>query len=526
MEQEHQNTSRTSLYLTVFVAGMATLAVEFTISRMLQTVFGTSNIVWANVIGLVLFFLTLGYFLGGWLADRHPQPTPFYWLVTVAGFCCVFFLLLTSVVLRQAASALAAVNIGAVLSSLIVIFLSLAVPITLLGCISPYAIRLGVRDVSEAGRISGRIYAVSTWGSLLGTYLPVLIIIPQAGTRIAAVLFGAALIAAGLVGLWRTSRRPPYASLLLPIVLIPFVAAWTTGGVKDYPDQIYEKESAYNYVQVVRRNDCNYLLLNEGQAYHSYFCDGGRVPRISVWSIMLAAPFFNTSSEPFTLNNMAVIGLAAGTIPKQFTDVFGPISIDGIELDPAIVDAGREYFDLNEPNINIVIGDGRYELNGLNAQYDLITLDAYKVPYIPWHLTTREFFSEAESHLTNNGILAINVGRGPTDRRLVEALTSTLLTVFPSIHTIDVPGSLNTILVATVQPTDGGNLAQWLETVEASEQPLLRQAIETAQANLVPTVSSDVIFTDQRAQVEAIIDSIVLRYLFEEGPAGLPGLGG
>ena len=250
------------------------------------------------------------------------------------------------------------------------------------------------------------------------------------------------------------------------------------------------------------------------------------MPRISVWSIMLAAPFFNTSSEPFALNNMAVIGLAAGTIPKQFTDVFGPISIDGIELDPAIVDAGREYFDLNEPNINIVIGDGRYELNGLDAQYDLITLDAYKVPYIPWHLTTREFFSEVESRLANNGILAINVGRGPTDRRLVEALTGTLLTVFPSVHTIDVPGSLNTILVATVQPTDGGNLAQWLATVDASEQPLLRQAIETAQANLVPTVSSDVVFTDQRAQVESIIDSIVLRYLFEEGPAGLPGLGG
>ena len=526
MDQEHQNTSRTSLYLTVFVAGMATLAVEFTISRMLQTVFGTSNIVWANVIGLVLLFLTLGYFLGGWLADRHPRPTPFYWLVTVAGFCCVFFLLLTSVVLRQAASALAAVNIGAVLSSLILIFLSLAVPITLLGCLSPYAIRLGVRDVGEAGRISGRIYAVSTWGSLLGTYLPVLIVIPLAGTRIAAVLFGAALMAAGLAGLWRTSRRRPYASLLLPIVLIPFVVAWTKGGVKDYPDQIYEKESAYNYVQVVRRDDCNYLLLNEGQAYHSYFCDGGRVPRISVWSIMLAAPFFNEPSDPLTLDKMAVIGLAAGTIPKQFTDVFGPISIDGIELDPAIVEAGREYFDLNEPNINIVIGDGRYEFNGLDAQYDLVTLDAYKVPYIPWHLTTREFFAEVGSHLADNGILAINVGRGPTDRRLVEALTATLLTVFPSVHTIDVPGSLNTILVATVQPTDGGNLAQWLATVDASEQPLLRQAIETAQANLVPTVSSDVVFTDQRAQVESIIDSIVLRYLFEEGPAGLPGLGG
>ncbi len=127
--------NRGQLYATVFVAGMVTLAVEFTTSRMLQTVFGTSNIVWANVIGLVLLFLTLGYFIGGRLADRRPHASPFYWLVSIAGFSSVFFLLLTSVILRQAASALAAVNVGAVVSSMVIVLLSLAVPITLLGCI-------------------------------------------------------------------------------------------------------------------------------------------------------------------------------------------------------------------------------------------------------------------------------------------------------------------------------------------------------------------------------------------------------
>jgi spermidine synthase len=505
---------------------MATLAVEFTTSRMLQTVFGTSNIVWANVIGLVLLFLTAGYFLGGRLADRRPQPAPFYWLVSIAGFCSVFFLLLTSVVLREAASALAAVNVGAILSSLILVFVSLALPITLLGCISPYAIRLAVRDVGEAGRISGRIYAMSTWGSLAGTYLPVLIVIPLAGTRITAVVFGSALLLVGLFGLWRSRQRPPYAALSLVIALIPFVLVWTRGGVKDYPDQIYEEESAYNYIQVVRRDDCNYLLLNEGQAYHSFYCDGGRVPRISVWSIMLAAPFFNPASRPLSLDSMAVIGLAAGTIPKQFTQAFGEIPIDGIELDPAIVEAGREYFALNEPNINVIVGDGRYELSQLDTRYDLITLDAYKVPYIPWHLTTREFFTEVKDKLTDHGILAINVGRGPTDRRLVDALTATLWHVFPTVHTIDVPGSLNSILVASVEPTDSENLADWAAMMDEETQPLLYRAIETARANIAPTEGSQMVFTDERAQVEVMIDSIVIRYLLQQGPAGLPGLGG
>jgi spermidine synthase len=514
---------RKYLFLTVFVAGMSTLAVEFTTSRMLQTVYGTSNLVWANVIGLVLLFLTVGYFLGGWLADRYPYHTYFYGLVSFAGFSSVFFLLLTSVLLRASASAMAAINVGAVLSSLAGVFFTLALPITLLGCVSPYAIRLAVRDVGEAGRVSGRVYALSTWGSILGTYLPVLIVIPLAGSRATAVLFGGLLLITGLFGLWRSNKRVGLTALLLPLILLPFVWIWTQGSIKAYEGQLFETESAYNYVQVVRSGDCNYLLLNEGQAYHSFYCDGGRVPRVSVWSIMLAAPYFNEG--PVTVDNLAVIGLAAGTIPKQYSRVFGPIPIDGIELDPAIVQAGEEYFGLNDPNINVIVGDGRYQLNKLQSAYDVITLDAYKVPYIPWHLTTQEFFQEVRAHLTDEGVLAINVGRAPRDRRLVDAITATLKTVFPSVYAIDVPGALNTILIATVQPTTADNLSAGLDQLGLQADPLLREALETAVTHLVPAVAGDVIFTDERAPVETIIDSLVIRYLLEEGPAGLPGLG-
>jgi spermidine synthase len=508
--------------LTVFVAGMSTLAVEFTTSRMLQTVYGTSNIVWANVIGLVLLFLTLGYFTGGRIADRYPSPTMFYGLVSAAGFSSVFFLLLTSLLLKTAAAALASISTSAILGSLVGVILSLAVPVTLLGCISPFAIRLAVRDVAEAGRVSGRIYAISTWGSLLGTYLPVLLIIPLAGSRAAAVLFGTLLLLVGLIGLWLCRTRATLYALALPVILVPVTSAWLPGGIKSYEGQIYETESPYNYVQVVRQGDCNYLLLNEGQAYHSFYCDNGRVPRISVWSIMLAAPFFNQAHVE--VGSLGVIGLAAGTIPKQFTRVFGPIPIDGIELDPAIVQAGRDYFAMTEPNIRVIVGDGRYQLNQLMTRYQVITLDAYKVPYIPWHLTTREFFGEAKAHLTDDGVLAINVGRAPGDRRLVDAITATLLTEFPTVHTIDVPGSLNTILVATVLPTSAGNLAANLSQFGPEADPLLVAAVETAANSLVPTAAAGTIFTDERAPVETIVDSLVIRYLLREGPAGLPGL--
>lgn len=505
---------------------MTTLAVEFTTSRLLQTVFGTSNIVWANVIGLVLLFLTIGYFLGGRLSDRHPNFEVFYGLVTAAGFASVFFLLLTSVGLRAAASAMANIDIGAIVSSLLLVLFALAVPVTLLGMVSPFAIRLAVQDITEAGRVSGRIYAVSTWGSLLGTYLPVLLIIPEAGTRLAAVIFGSSLLLVGLGGLWQFRQKGRYVFLLLPLLLLPFIFLWTRGRIKNEPNQIYETESAYNYIQVIRQGDCNFLLLNEGQAYHSYYCDDGRVPRISVWSLMLAAPFFNDSSSGYDVDSLAVIGLAAGTIPKHFTQVFGPIPIDGIELDEEVIQTGIDYFNLNEPNINAIAGDGRYELNQLSKSYDVITVDAYKVPYIPWHMTTKEYYEEIRSHLSDDGVLAINVGRGPDDRRLVEAITATLLTVFPAVHTMDVPGSFNSILVATVQPTDANNIHQAYQSLDDEADPLIREVLSQAIGNLVSTKASDVIFTDLRAPVETMIDSIVIRYLLQEGPSALPGLSG
>ena len=512
---------RRYLFLTVFVAGMSTLAIEFTASRLLQSVYGTSNIVWANVIGLVLLSLTAGYFIGGRLADQNPGELRFYLLVTLAGFCSVFFLLLTGTVLREAAAALAVINVGAITGSLLLVILSLSIPVTLLGCLSPFAIRLAVRDVSEAGRVSGRIYAISTLGSLLGTYIPVLVVIPLAGTRQAAVLFGSLLLAAGLIGVWRS--RPgagrQVSILILPLVLIPATIVLHRGNIKDYPGQIYETESAYNYIQVIRREGCNYLLLNEGQAFHSYYCDGGRVPEISVWSIMLAASYFN--DQPATPRKMAVVGLAAGTIPKQFSQVFGPIPIDGIELDPTIVEVAREHFALDESNIHAIIGDGRYELARLPGPYDVITIDAYKVPYIPWHLTTREFFIEVRDRLSDNGVMAINAGRVPNDRRLVDSLSATLLTVFPAVHAIDVPGSLNTILVATRQPTTVGNLQANLARLEPGADALLREALKTAAANIAPLSTRGPIMTDNRAPIELISDSIVIRYLLETGPSEL-----
>jgi len=226
------------------------------------------------------------------------------------------------------------------------------------------------------------------------------------------------------------------------------------------------------------------------------------------------APFFNAPPyAPSQVSGLALVGLAAGTISKQYTQVYGPIPIDGIEIDPAIVDVGRRYFDMNEPNLNVIVEDGRWALANSKNLYSVIGVDAYRLPYIPWHLTTKEFFTEARDHLTPYGALVINVGRTFTDRRLIEAMVGTLQSVFPSVYVVDVPDTFNSIVYATVQPTDAANLAANLALMTEATPALLRSAVTRAVENLQPTPVSSVVFTDDWAPVEQLTNSIVINFV-------------
>ena len=164
---------------------------------------------------------------------------------------------------------------------------------------------------------------------------------------------------------------------------------------------------------------------------------------------MLSAPFFNAAPvHPNTITSAAIVGLAAGTTSHALFSVFPAIQIDGIEIDPLIVEIGRQYFAMDNENLNVIIQDGRWALEKSERTYDIISVDAYRPPYIPWHMTTREFFQTVYDHLEDDGVLVINVGRGPTDRRLVDALSATIRSVFPTIYVSDLAGSFFSLLFA------------------------------------------------------------------------------
>ncbi|MCZ7551040.1 MAG: fused MFS/spermidine synthase [Anaerolineales bacterium] len=508
------------LYLTVFFAGMSTLALEFSASRLLGSVFGTSNLVWASIIGLILIYLTVGYFAGGAWADRDPRPATMYHILAWGAFLAGLAPLVARPVLRFAAGAFDQLQIGVLFGSFTAVLILFSIPVTLLGMISPFAIRLAIRDPNEAGRVSGRIYAISTLGSFIGTFLPVLVFIPLVGTTWTFIIFSELLLLVALIGAWMHLGWGAALRLAwMFILLLVLGGLLTQRPIKDTPGQIYEGESAYNYIEVLEQDGFRLLRLNEGQGVHSMW-HPTELDYHGPWEQFLAAPFFNPAPfDPSRMKSMAIIGLAAGTVARQTSEVYGLIPIDGFEIDPQIIEVGREYFGMEMPNLNAIAQDGRVGLEHSKRQYTVIGVDAYRPPYIPWHLTTVEFFELVRAHLSDDGVLAVNVGRSPDDRRLIDGLAGTIQQVFPSVYVMDVPDSFNSMIYATVRPTRIEDFYQNLLDLYSRQDvhPLLLRALERVVANLQPTPQSQVIYTDDRAPIEWITNSMVLNYVLHGG---------
>ncbi|HLQ15639.1 MAG TPA: fused MFS/spermidine synthase [Candidatus Eisenbacteria bacterium] len=502
--------SRRTLLPLVFVSGMASLGVEFGASRLLAPYFGTSLYVWGVLIGLILIYLSAGYVIGGRLADRHPRDDVLYQITAWAGLWIGVIPLVSYPILIASQQGFKELSVGLVAGTLLAVVLLFAVPVILLGCVSPFAIRLLLKDVETGGNTAGRVYALSTAGSILGTFLPVFWFIPTYGTRPTLVGFGLALIAMSVAALW--PRRRWYAAFGIAVIL-----AWVLlpSGIKPPAagTLLYEKESAYHYIQVIQVGTKTELILNEGQAVHSIYDSQNLLTR-GPWDYMVIADSFQPAQakEPQP-KSVAILGLAGGTAARQYTAAFGQqVQITGVEIDPDILDVAHRYFHLDEPNVHPVASDARYWLNTRAGQYDVIIMDAYRQPYIPFHLTTREFFSEVRGHLNPGGVAVVNAGRTATDYRLVDAIASTMAAVYPNVFLVDVPEFANTLVYGSTQPVTVDEVRHNLGLVN---EPLARTVADSALAegNLRVSPYHGQVFTDDLAPVERLIDQIIFGYV-------------
>jgi predicted membrane-bound spermidine synthase len=427
-----------------------------------------------------------------------------------AGLAIALIPLLSQPVLKLATQGMRTFNVGLVAGPFVVVLLLFVLPVTLLACVSPFVIRLAMTDVKASGITAGRVYAISTVGSFLGTFLPNLVLVPWLGTRRTFLLLALITAATGVTGLWWAHRRR-FWRLLWVIPLLTGLLLLPGGTIKPQTGLIHEEESTYNLIQVVENQaGVRFLLLNEGQGIHSIYTPD-RILSGGTWDYFLIAPYFNPPPYgPEDVDSLLVIGLAAGTISTQYTALYGAVHIDGVEIDPRIVDVGRQYFQMRQPNLDVHTTDGRAFLQTTDRRYDVVAVDAYRLPYIPWHLTTVEFFQEIAAHLTEEGVVAINVGHTPDDWRLVEALVATMQRVYPSVHVVSVPDTFNAIVYATMQPSSPNHLTANAATL--TESPV-RAVAQRAQENLIEVEPASRAFTDDRAPVELLSDALVLRYV-------------
>ena len=408
--------SRAALFAVVSLSGASVLVLEILGTRVLGPFFGVSLFVWSALIGVTLAALAAGYLLGGRWASHAPSGARLALVLAAAGLWVLAIPLLRGLVVRAAA--------GwdlrpAVLVSATLLFFP---PLALLGMVAPYAIRLATRRVEEVGRVSGDLFAVSTLASVLAALATGFVLIPTMGVQrllvgVALALFAAAAIArVAASGAWRGAALPAVGALL--------ALGAGARAERPAPGVLARLDSPYAELRVVESRGLRYLLVDG--APHTIFNAETGVPRQSyVYAAEIAADLSRPDGR------MLLLGLGGGGAAEVFAR--RGWTVDAVEVDPSIPRLAAEYFGLKPFHARVFVAEGRQHLRHSRATYDVVFFDVFGSAAIPFHLVTREAFSEAKARLAPGGILVLNVETVGWDDPLAHALFATLRSQFADV---------------------------------------------------------------------------------------------
>jgi spermidine synthase len=525
--------------VAVFLAGAALLGLEIAASRVLAPYFGNSLYVWGALIGIVLAGLSTGYWVGGVIADRYPNTRL---IVAMLGASSVLVLAIPFVdgwVLDQ----LVAWDPGPRLNPLLATIFLFGAQSIILGTISPIAVRLLGRSIERLGRTAGRLFAVSTAGSIAGTFATAFWLIPELGTdqvlasaAVALMLAAAAvalverLVVAGAIALALAGASVGAVVSLAPdktgTVAASQLRNWSpvyrqqggndpVGGIEDTQvgyEILHTKDSQYHRIAVVEDDTSRYLRFDSSFQSGMYIDDPYRT-RFG-YSDYLQLPLAYRAET----KRILYLGLGGGSAPKRTWRDFPAVQIDAVELDPEVVDVAYEYFELpRDPRLRVEVEDGRRFLATNEGPWDVIVVDAFYSDSIPFHMATREFLELAKSRLAPGGLVSANIigaVRGP-DSRLFRSMLRTYRSVFPTvaIHPVldagghDLQAIRNIILVAGdgAAPSKEFLHERWGELRKTSPgAPELTDAIDGRVDEAVSTQDVPVL-TDDYAPTDALL---------------------
>lgn len=414
------------LELIVFLAGLSVMVLELDGSRILAPYLGTSLYVWTSIIGIILGALSLGYFLGGKLADKKPSFKTLSIILLLAAVSIGIIGLVKEPFLKLIQNEISDIRIGSIIATIILF----VIPSVLLGMISPYAVKLKIETLARSGQTVGNLYAISTIGSIVGTFLAGFYLIPAMGNTKILYLIAIILLMAALIS---------YSRFLIVKSLIIILIFLSSFGI------FYEKteaktidlDSQYNRILISEGIDqetgrpARYIYTDPFGTQSAMFTDkdDDLVFRYTKY-YRLIDHFFPKSK------NVLMIGGGAYSYPKDYLGKHEG-NIDVVEIDPKFTELARQYFNLTDnPRLSIIHEDGRIFLNKTDKKYDAILIDAFKSLTPPWQLTTKESVSKMSAALDDNGVVIANVVSALEGEKaeFLQAEFATFKSIFPQVY--------------------------------------------------------------------------------------------
>ncbi len=509
------------LYITVFIAGISTMGIELTASRLIAPFFGASLYVWTNIIGIVLISLSIGYFLGGRFADKYPDEKYFYTFSLISGILIGLIPLISSFILPFSIQSIFNSSSNDFFLSLISCILLFSFPTIFLGAIVPFAVKINSENIEELGKTSGKIYGISTVGSIIGVYLPSLLLIPMLGTRFTILFFSMILIIVSTICLifkLKINIIRKTFSIMLVIVFMLIITSFVTyptpsdiakqnNFIKD--EIIYESETPYTYILVTKSETNMYLRGKVTGGIWSLKKDEKKFTN-GIYDYPLICASMNNDTE-----NILILGLGGGSTSNSFTYAYPDIKIDGVEIDPCVIYLGKRYFNMTTKNLNIITLDARLYVKITEEKYDIVIIDVYRDAYIPTHMVTTEFFEQIKAVLKEDGVICINIIY--FNQEFYNAMGNTVSQVFPSVYIFKPSFSENYLLFATNQKTYIEEIKQSIlnarenipfsDSVSSNEKIELKLIFTDVYYNIEEYKASDefMFFTDDKAPIENII---------------------
>ena len=484
--------SRGLLLVAPLLSGAAIMGLELVGLRLLAPRFGASTYVWGGLLGTIMAALAVGYLLGGALADRRPRPVWVFGLLLASAAWVAGDLLATEAVLD------AAERLGATLGPVLATALLLAPPMLLLGSVSPFVVRLE-GQLSSLGVTAGRVFALSTAGSLAGTFVAAFWWIPAYGSRHTLRILVAALTVLGIAGLAWPRSRAGRAAAALVVAALPFL-------VPDpplLPGIVFAGESPYNTVFIEDLGGNRLLRLNDPKrGFHSVQLGEGMLTG-AYYDLLYLGPLLARG------RNVLVLGMGGGTTVRAYRRFYPGARVTAVEIDPVIVQVAHEYMGVDRgPDLDVHVEDARPFLEKGSEAFDVIEVDLFAGgPYAPFYCLTREFFQAARARLAPSGLVALNVHAPGGDRTLAEAVAATLADVFPTV--LEFPLAEERVLIAFREETPPDAVRARLSDPALPDE--LRPIARQAMLALRPAVPGRVVLTDDRAPVEQLTHEMLVR---------------